>query len=159
MQGNTKNYPEGPTHVVSLLMALLPGIDPNDIRKCFITFNFLTYFVNMVPLINSSEAFKYYDDLTEEEHIICEATAGFEDFVVQLFDRLCSWIESSSLEFTRHEQTELESRTVLETMSENALISVITSVLSQCSPEIFQVKNIKASQSYCFLPKLNNLIF
>lgn len=32
------DYKEGPTHVIPLLMAILPGIDPNDIRKCFITF-------------------------------------------------------------------------------------------------------------------------
>lgn len=139
MQGTKNNYPEGPTHVVPLLMALLPGIDPNDIRKCFMTFNFLMYFVNMVPLINSSEASKYYDDLTEEEHIICEATAGFEDFVVQLFDRLCAWIESNSQEFTRLEQTEQDNKTVTETMAESAVVSVITSILTQSSPEIFQV--------------------
>lgn len=32
------DYKAGPTHVIPLLMAVLPGIDPNDIRKCFITF-------------------------------------------------------------------------------------------------------------------------
>lgn len=93
----------------------------------------------MVPLINSSEASKYYDDLTEEEHIICEATAGFEDFVVQLFDRLCAWIESNSQEFTRLEQTEQDNKTVTETLAESAVVSVITSILTQSSPEIFQV--------------------
>lgn len=139
MQGKKYNYPEGPTHVVPLLMALLPGIDPNDIRKCFVTFNFLTHFINMVPLINSSEASSYYNDLTEEEHIVCEASAGFEDFVLQLFDRLCMWIESSSLEFTSHEQPGQHNKSKSESVAESALNSVILSVLAQSSPEIFQV--------------------
>jgi len=31
-----EDYPEGPTHVVPLLMACLPAIDPNDIRKTLV---------------------------------------------------------------------------------------------------------------------------
>lgn len=31
-----KDYPEGPTHVIPLLMACLPAIDPNDIRKTLV---------------------------------------------------------------------------------------------------------------------------
>lgn len=145
MQGKSYNYPDGPTHVVPLLTALLPGIDPNDIRKCFMTFNFITHFINMVPIVNSSEASRYYDDLTEEEHIICEATAGFEDFVLQLFDRLCIWIDSSSLEFTRLEQSDQESKSIAESMAESALMSVITSILTQSSTEIFQVIKVLIS--------------
>ncbi|KAJ8979647.1 hypothetical protein NQ317_001354 [Molorchus minor] len=74
VQGSRNNFPEGPTHVIPLLTELLPGIDPNDIRKSYVTFNFIVHFVNMIPLINSSEAFNYHD-LTEEEHTVCEATA------------------------------------------------------------------------------------
>lgn len=134
-------YPEGPTHVIPLLMALLPGIDPNDIRKSYVTFNFILHFVNMVPLIDSSDAHKYYE-LNEEEHIVCEASAGFEDFVLQLMDRLCVWVESNSLDFVRLEQmtnigNNNKSRT--ETLSERALASVVGGVLNQCSPTIFLV--------------------
>ncbi|XP_017776330.1 PREDICTED: proteasome activator complex subunit 4-like isoform X2 [Nicrophorus vespilloides] len=138
VQGKRLNYPEGPMHVIPLLFNLLPGIDPNDIRKCFMTFNFIVQFVNMIPLLNSSEASKYYTDLTEEEHIVCEATAGFEDFVLQFFDRLCIWVESNSLESTRMEQNDHDRRkNKSETVTESALISVLSAVLSQCSPEIF----------------------
>ena len=34
-----EDYPEGPTHVVPLLMACLPAIDPNDIRKTLVQIN------------------------------------------------------------------------------------------------------------------------
>lgn len=103
VQGSSRNYPEGPTHVIPLMIAVLPGIDPNDMKKCFATFNLIVHFCALCPLVNSSEASKYYDDLTEEEHIVCEATASLEDFVAQFFDRLCIWIESNSLEYTRLE--------------------------------------------------------
>ncbi|XP_072396223.1 proteasome activator complex subunit 4-like [Diabrotica undecimpunctata] len=139
VQGSRNNYPEGPTHVIPLLMELLPGIDPNDIRKSYVTFNFIVHFVNMIPLIDSSGASTYHD-LTEEEHVVCEATANFEDFVLQFFDKLCVWMESNSLEFIRMEQiTNNESaRNRIETISESALGSVIGVVLNQCSPDIFK---------------------
>ncbi|XP_076268331.1 proteasome activator complex subunit 4-like isoform X1 [Rhynchophorus ferrugineus] len=140
VQGNQKNYPEGPTHVIPLLMALLPGIDPNDVRKSYVTFNFIVHVVNMIPLINSSDAHMYYDDLTDEEHMICEATAGLEDFVLQFIDRLIVWVESSSLDFIRLEQmaSNNNSKNRSESLAETALNAVVNVVLAQCSPSIFQ---------------------
>lgn len=141
VQGSRNNYPEGPTHVIPLLMALLPGIDPNDIGKSYITFNFLAHFINMVPLIDCSTASNYHE-LTEEEHIVCEATANFEDFVLQLFDKLSQWVESSSLDFVRMEQmtnATNNSKSKMETLSESAIASVASVILYQCSPELFKV--------------------
>lgn len=141
IQGTHNNYTEGPTHVIPLLMALLPGIDPNDIRKSYVTFNFIVHFVNMIPLIDSSQAHSHYDDLTEEEHMICEATAELEDFVLQFFDRLIVWVESSSLDFVRLEQmtSNNNSKNRSESIAETAIGSVVSVVLNQCSPLIFHV--------------------
>lgn len=139
VRGAKSSYPEGPTHVFPLLTSLLPGIDPNDIRKCLMTFNLISHFSNLAPLVDSSEASKYYSDLTEEEHAICEASAGLQDFILQFFDRICAWVESNSLEFTRLEQSDNEHKSKLESVSETALFSVITSLLYQCSPEIYTV--------------------
>ncbi|KAK4885236.1 hypothetical protein RN001_001507 [Aquatica leii] len=135
--GARNNYPEGPTHVFPLLTSLLPGIDPNDIMKCLMTFNLISHFSNLAPLVNSSEASNYYDDLTEEEHAICESSAGLEDFVLQFFDRICAWVESNSLDFVRLEQSDNENKSRLESVSETVLFSVITAMLYQCSPEIY----------------------
>ncbi|XP_050294149.1 proteasome activator complex subunit 4B-like [Anthonomus grandis grandis] len=140
VQGKEYNYLEGPTHVIPLLMALLPGIDPNDVRKSYVTFNFIMHFVNMIPLIDSSKAHNFYDDLTEEEHMICEATAEFEDFVLQFFDRLIQWVDSSSLDFVRLEQmtsNNNNNKSRSETFADTAIGSVVVVVLSQCSPTIF----------------------
>lgn len=32
-----KYYPEGQRHVIPLLLQTLPGIDPNDIKKCMVS--------------------------------------------------------------------------------------------------------------------------
>lgn len=140
VQGSKNNYPEGPTHVLPLLQSLLPGIDPNDIRKCFMTFNLMMHIINVVPLVDSSEASKYYT-LTEEEHLICEASAGLEDFVLQLMDRLFTWVESNALEVVRMEQTDSDRVTRSETLGENMIFSVLYALLGQCSVDIYMVKN------------------
>lgn len=58
-------FPEGATHVIPLLMAILPGIDPNDLKKCFVTFQFISTFAAMIPIVDSSKASEHYTDLTE----------------------------------------------------------------------------------------------
>uniref|UniRef100_A0A3B3VJT2 Proteasome activator Blm10 middle HEAT repeats region domain-containing protein n=1 Tax=Poecilia latipinna TaxID=48699 RepID=A0A3B3VJT2_9TELE len=49
-------YPEGRAHVLPLLMGSLPGVDPNDFSKCMITFQFITTFTTLVPLVDCSSA-------------------------------------------------------------------------------------------------------
>lgn len=125
--------------MIPLLTAILPGIDPNDLFKTFITLRFIGRLVGMCPLIDSSEATKYYNDLTEEEHIICEASAGLEDFVLQFFDRLYTWIDMNSIEFTRQEQITQEQtrKTRVECSAENLISTSVAQILQQCSPVIF----------------------
>lgn len=38
-----KFYPEGQTHVIPLLLQTLPGIDPNDIKKCMVSYSLFTW--------------------------------------------------------------------------------------------------------------------
>jgi len=58
-------YKDGRAHVLPLLMSILPGIDPNDSFKCIITFQFISIFATLVPLVDSSRAFEHFKDLTE----------------------------------------------------------------------------------------------
>ncbi len=37
---SSKFYPEGPSHLLPLLSAMLPGIDPNDFSKCMVSWSF-----------------------------------------------------------------------------------------------------------------------
>ena len=84
-------------------MAVLPGIDPNDLGKSMATFQFITTFATLIPLADSSAAHAHHADLTEEERTICAQTAEMEDFVVQFLDRCFSLIESSTFQQTREE--------------------------------------------------------
>lgn len=63
--GLSNGYKEGPSHILPMLMAALPGLDPNDPRKCIVTFQFIQVFVSVMPLIDSSKASETCNDLTE----------------------------------------------------------------------------------------------
>uniref|UniRef100_A0A8C1DL05 Proteasome activator subunit 4 n=1 Tax=Cyprinus carpio carpio TaxID=630221 RepID=A0A8C1DL05_CYPCA len=103
-----QRFPEGPTHMLPLLMRALPGVDPNDFSKCMV------------------------------EKELCSASAEFEDFVLQFIDRCFALIDTSTLEQTR-EEMETEKMTHLESLVELGLSSTFSTILTQCSMEIFQV--------------------
>ncbi|XP_072526695.1 proteasome activator complex subunit 4A [Salminus brasiliensis] len=130
-------FPEGPTHILPLLMKALPGVDPNDFSKCMITFRFIATFVTLVPLVDCSSAVQERNDLTQVEKELCLASAEFEDFVLQFMDRCFALIGSSTLEQTR-EEIETE-KTHLESLVELGLSSTFSTILTQCSMDIFQV--------------------
>nr|CAD7394947.1 unnamed protein product [Timema cristinae] len=157
VQGKTNGYKEGPTHVIPLLLATLPGIDPNDIRKCFVTLQFISTFATMIPFVDSSTASEHWKDLTEEEEIICLATADFEDFVLQFMDRCFILIENSSLEATRLEQEE-DKRSKIENMAECALSSSCTALLVQTSPEIFKLLDCPGTALLAHLPVISKVL-
>ncbi|XP_036402211.1 proteasome activator complex subunit 4A [Megalops cyprinoides] len=131
-------FPEGPTHMLPLLMRALPGVDPNDFSKCMITFQFIATFSTLVPLVDCSSAVHERDDLTEVERELCSASAEFEDFVLQFMDRCFALIDSSTLEQTR-EEMETEKMTHLESLVELGLSSTFSTILTQCSMDIFKV--------------------
>ncbi|XP_046884684.1 proteasome activator complex subunit 4A isoform X1 [Hypomesus transpacificus] len=131
-------FPQGPTHMLPLLMRALPGVDPNDFSKCMITFQFIATFVTLVPLVDCSSALHDRTDLTEVEREMCSASAEFEDFVLQFMDRCFALIDSSTLEQTR-EETETEKMTHVETLVELGLSSTFSTILTQCSMDIFKV--------------------
>ncbi|KAK7140459.1 hypothetical protein R3I94_012924 [Phoxinus phoxinus] len=133
-----KSFPEGPTHMLPLLMRALPGVDPNDFSKCMITFQLLATFVTLVPLVDCSAAVQTRNDLTQVEKELCSASAEFEDFVLQFIDRCFALIDISTLEQTR-EEMETEKMTHLESLLELGLSSTLYTILTQCSMEIFQV--------------------
>ncbi|CAK6956798.1 proteasome activator complex subunit 4B [Scomber scombrus] len=132
------HYPEGRAHVLPLLMGSLPGVDPNDFSKCMITFQFITTFTTLVPLVDCSSAPSRHSDLTETEKDLCFASTEFEDFVLQFLDRCFALIDSSTLEQTRDE-TETDTQTQLESLVELGLSSTVSTILTQCSTEIYKV--------------------
>lgn len=43
-----KWFPEGPTHMLPLLMRALPGVDPNDFSKCMVSILVIKCFVAVI---------------------------------------------------------------------------------------------------------------
>ncbi|XP_074520213.1 proteasome activator complex subunit 4B [Halichoeres trimaculatus] len=132
------HYPEGRAHVLPLLMGSLPGVDPNDFSKCMITFQFIATFTTLVPLVDCSSAPSQRSDLTEIEKDLCFASAEFEDFVLQFLDRCFALIDSSTLEQTRDEM-ETDTQTHLESLVELGLSSTVSTILTQCSKQIYKM--------------------
>lgn len=138
LRGPDCGYPEGPTHVVPLLISVLPGLDPNDLKKTLVSLHFILIFSWMVPYIDCSSAHEHWQDLTEEELLTCESTAQFEDFVLVFLDRIFTIIESSILENVRLDTKETDwGRSKTDAVVETAISSAATAVLMQCSPKIF----------------------
>lgn len=138
MVSGRRGSEQAKTQVIPLLFAVLPGIDSNDFKKTSITLQYIITQSILIPFVDCSLASSFHDDLTEEESLICEQTAQFEDFVLQFLDRIFVLIESSSVESTRMEHTShtdnLKSK--LESISEALIQSASHSVLAQCSQEI-----------------------
>lgn len=129
-------YTEGKNHVIPIFFATLPGIDPNDFKKTSITFHFLTSISFLIPIIDCSKAGQYHE-LTEEERLLCEQTADFENFVLQYMDRIFLLIESSSVDNVRMEQSDSDSmRSKLESISEALVQACTHGILGQCSDDI-----------------------
>lgn len=144
MVSGHNGYTTGKTHVIPILYATLPGIDPNDFKKTSVTLQFLTSFALLVPIIDCSRAGQYYNDLTDEELLICGQTAEFESFVLQYLDKIFALIESSSQDVIRMEQTDGDSlRSKLETIAESLLQSSTHGILGQCSQDIIASANRK----------------
>lgn len=138
VRGN-KYYPEGPSHVLPLLLNSLNGLDVNDMKKCMVTFQFISTFATLIPIIDCSSAVDVRNDLSEAEVQLCLATAQFEDFVLQFMDRCFVLIENSSLEQTNRLDQDNEKMNTEEGIIEVGLASTFGSILLQCSPPIFEV--------------------
>ncbi|XP_050688195.1 proteasome activator complex subunit 4-like isoform X2 [Eriocheir sinensis] len=132
-----KHYPEGQSHVIPLLIQTLPGIDPNDIKKCMVTFQFIYTLVTLVPFVDCSSAAEEFTDLTELEQEVCLQTASFEDFVLQFMDRCFALIENSTLEQITQQDRETEKMNREENMLEMGLSSTFSAIITQAHPKIY----------------------
>ena len=52
-----------------------------------VAFQLISIYCTIIPIVDSSQAGQFFNDMTEEERLICSQTAQFEDFFVQFLDR------------------------------------------------------------------------
>ena len=79
--------------------------------------------------------------LTQTEKELCLLTRQFEDFVVQFLDRCFALVENSSLEQTNGLDRTMSNnhKNTHETLMGTSVSGAMQGVLTQCSPQIFQV--------------------
>lgn len=81
-------------HVIALMTAVLPGLDPNDANKCLLTLHYLYNTISCIVLCDCSPAINYRNDLTETERELCFETSKFEDFIHEFFKRFELFLKS-----------------------------------------------------------------
>ncbi|KAG1668701.1 Proteasome activator complex subunit 4 [Nymphon striatum] len=133
-----KNYPEGPSHIVPLLLMSLPGIDTNDIKKCMATFQLISTFSSLIILDDCSKAVSNRNDLTPAEIEVCLSTAQCEDFVLEFMNKSFNLIQNSVLEHTNRSDTDEMSMNSEEGLLEVGLASVFTTILTHVSSDILK---------------------
>jgi len=131
-----KFFPEGPSHVVPLLLNSLPGIDSNDMRKCIAVFRFVATLAAHVRMKDYSYLVDERPDLTYEQQQLCLSTCQFEDFVIQFLDKCFILIENTTTTTFSNLDQETYSKNGEEGIIEAAISSVTLSILAQASPEI-----------------------
>uniref|UniRef100_A0A6A7FWP5 Proteasome activator complex subunit 4A-like isoform X1 n=2 Tax=Hirondellea gigas TaxID=1518452 RepID=A0A6A7FWP5_9CRUS len=137
------DFPAGPTHVLPLLKLLLPGIDPNDISKTMSTFQLLTTFSTLIPLVDCSAAPSQME-LSEEETELCMQSAEFCDFLLVFLERCLTVVESCvSSQSQTSQYTALDSSSSShaamskeETLLEAGMSFTIRSIFQQSHPDI-----------------------
>ncbi|CAF2670625.1 unnamed protein product [Rotaria sp. Silwood2] len=134
----TPTYSEGQTYVLPLLMSVLPGIDSNDFRKKEVTFEVLDAILKLVPCVDCSSTVYKRTDLTEIEKQVCLSTTQFEDFVTDFLNRIFQMISQRSTEISDATVTNNKINWEDETI-DIKLISIMSSIVQQCSSKIFQV--------------------
>lgn len=133
-----KYFPEGPSHVVPLLLNSLPGIDSNDIRKCIAVFRFVSTLAAHVRMKDYSYLVDERSDLSYEQQQLCLMTGQFEDFVIQFLDKCFILIENTATATFSNLDQESHFKNGEEGIIEAAISSVTLSILAQASEEIQQ---------------------
>ena len=133
----------------------------NDFKKTAITLQFLISQSLLIPIVDCSKASQFYDDLTDEEHELCEQTARFEDFVLEFLDRIFAMIEASASQTIRMDHSSqmdlISAKSKLEQLSEGMIQTSSHSILGQCSQPILDEatsKIVRYVKSTLFEPKV-----
>ncbi|XP_014213300.1 proteasome activator complex subunit 4-like [Copidosoma floridanum] len=127
-------YSEGPTHVLNLLYAALSGIDMNEPDNCFKAINLIKTCLSLVPVVNCS---KSKLERNEEDNLICEQTARFEDFFLQFMEKIFALIKSGSHISVRIDNTKAVQMDMFETMANRALSDTFYVLLQQMNDDLF----------------------
>ncbi|CAF4636892.1 unnamed protein product [Rotaria sp. Silwood1] len=155
----TSSYSCGQTYILPLLMSILPGIDLNDFEKTSVTLDFFDAIFMLISCIDCSSAVHIRNDLNEIEKEVCLSTAKFEDFIAKFLDRIFQMINILSTDVSDAVINNEDQRDY--DMLQVKLTSIMTSILQQCSNNIYQMIMKEITHfitGSIFLPKVRKLV-
>eukprot|EP00052_Salpingoeca_macrocollata_P022088 m.190830 g.190830 ORF g.190830 m.190830 type:complete len:1825 (+) comp21711_c1_seq2:66-5540(+) len=120
-----RNFPPGSTHLSTLLMLSLPGIDANDSIKTSITLQFYMAVLNMTCIADVAGA-DVPPDAPAAKRSMLANTALYEDWVSQLLDRVFALVQNCG-----------ERATAAERSLGLLACDMVQSLLRQLSPPLF----------------------
>ena len=136
-------------HLLPLLNAVLPGLDPNDSNKTVLTLQFLSHVINCITICDCSPALSIRTDLTDHERDLIFETSKFEDFIHEFFNKLFSYIDNltsdlqneiSSASANSHNQFYSTSRNKdQEDITQVYMIQTIKILVKQSSKQILKI--------------------
>lgn len=130
-------------HAINLMNSLLPGLDQNDMGKCLTTFQIVGVLVNLIPLVDCSDAVHLRTDLTEDEKELCSATANFDCIIAMFMDKLLSMMveygEAAAFTGT-HTNINTKTRANMDDhILHRGTISVFKGICRNSSTELYKV--------------------
>ncbi|KAK6030937.1 hypothetical protein OSTOST_02917 [Ostertagia ostertagi] len=130
-------------HAINLMNSLLPGLDQNDMGKCLTTFQIVGVLVNLIPLVDCSDAIHLRSDLTEDEKELCSATANFDSIIAMFMDKLLSMMMEygEAAAFTgSHTNINTKTRANMDDhILHRGTISVFKGICRNSSTELYKV--------------------
>lgn len=131
------------THVITILNSLLPGLDCNDISKCMVTYQIIGVIVNMIPIVDCSEAVHTRCDLTEDEKELCSATANFDSIISMLMDRMFEMLiavgQTASSTSTHGSIAAKTGNNIEDQIFHRGTLSVFKGICRNSSTELFNI--------------------
>jgi proteasome activator subunit 4 len=149
-------------HIIPLMSAVLPGLDPNDSNKSILTLQFLHNVISCVLLCDCTPALDIRNDLSDHERELIFQTTKFEDFVHEFFVKIFTFIdnlssdavnESSATAAHASTQYTIGNNKNMDDISQVYLLQVLKVLIRQSSKEILKlilskVRNYISGNSY-----------
>uniref|UniRef100_F1KQG9 Proteasome activator complex subunit 4 n=1 Tax=Ascaris suum TaxID=6253 RepID=F1KQG9_ASCSU len=98
-------------HAITLLGALVEALDINDVNKLSLAFRALESFFTLIPIVDCSAAVNMikYNNLSEEEKLLCEATGRLPTIVEKFVERVFKLISQLDIDVPKDSTTTLDS--------------------------------------------------
>uniref|UniRef100_A0A183URD8 Proteasome activator complex subunit 4 n=1 Tax=Toxocara canis TaxID=6265 RepID=A0A183URD8_TOXCA len=128
-------------HIISLLEALIPALDLNDLGKTSVAFESIQRLFSLIKVVDCSGAVEVRNDLSMEEIHLCEETGRIPDIVNSFVDKILSMVEmcaisipkSSSLHMGSLSDVEGDPLNEDELLLKKCTINAFNALLDNCS--------------------------